>query len=104
ERELLALHLLPDAVEVLGSAMHLGAQAMRSQIVGELARERLDALLALDAALVEQLGNAVVLRGLEKAEREVLELPLHLPDAEPVRERCEHLLRLDRDRPRARDL
>ena len=54
-------------------------------------------LLALDALLVEHLRDLLVQLGLEVAERQVLQLPLELPDAEPVGER-----RVDVERSRAR--
>ena len=58
------------------------------------ARRRSTSRLALDALLVEQARDRLVVLGLEEAERQVLELPLDLPDAEPVGERREHLHRL----------
>src|SRR5690606_21196724 len=45
----------------------------------------------------EPARDAMVALGLEIAEREILELPLELPDAEPVRERRIHLARLERE-------
>src|SRR5262249_61299288 len=56
----------------------------------ELAREELDrppdVLLALLALFIQHAGDALVELGLEEAERHVLELPLQLEYAEPVRE------------------
>ena len=64
------------------------------------ARQRADRLrderLALDAALVEHLRDALVQLRLEEAERQVLELPLQLPHAETVRERRVDVQRLAR--------
>ena len=95
EVEALALHLLPDAVEVLRPALHLrrAGRARRGRRPSS-ARRRRDARLAVGAPLVELARDRVVALGLEEAEREVLELPLDLPDAEPVGERREHLHRL----------
>jgi hypothetical protein len=45
--------------------------------------------------------HAVVVLGLQEAERQVLQLPLDLPDAQPVGQRREDLLRLLRQRRRA---
>jgi len=45
--------------------------------------------VALGALLVEHLGDALVGLGLDEAEREILDLPFDLPDAEPVGERGE---------------
>ncbi len=47
----------------------------------------LDELLALDPALVEHLGDALVGLGLDEAEGEVLQLPLELPHSQPVGQR-----------------
>ncbi len=46
-----------------------------------------DVVLALGPPAVEQLGDALVLGGLQVAQAEVLELPLDLPHAEPVGQR-----------------
>ena len=96
DARLLAAHLAPDAEDVLGPAAHVGPDPRR----GELALERrdhvLDVALAVEPALVDQLRDLPVGLRLDRAERQVLELPLELPDAEPVRERrveVEHLAR-----------
>jgi hypothetical protein len=89
---------------VLRPALHVGVHAARSQITGQAGAEGLDALLALDARLVEQPRDLPVRLGFEKAERQVFKLPLDLPDAEPVRQRREHLQRFGRQRARARSL
>jgi hypothetical protein len=46
-----------------------------------------DEALAVGALLVEQAGDAAVGLGLQVAEGEVLQLPLELPDAQPVGQR-----------------
>ncbi len=102
EVQLLAAHLLPDAVDVLGPALDVGTDAGGGQHVHQLLAERDDAGLALHAALVQQPGDAAVLVGLEEAERQVLQLPLDLPDAQPVGQGREHLLRLSSQLGRAR--
>ena len=51
------------------------------------------------APLVELARDPLVELGLEEPEREVLELPLELPDAEPVGERRVDVERFPRDRP-----
>ena len=56
----------------------------------------LDVALPVEPALVEQRGDRLVRFGLERAQAQVLELPLQLPHAEPVgerREEIEHLAR-----------
>ena len=88
ERELLALHLAVDAVDMFRPAVNLGRDAGRAQLALQLAAQRLDVAFAVGAALVQGAGNPVVLLGLEVAECEVLQLPLQLPDAEAIGERC----------------
>src|SRR6185503_4282070 len=95
----LAPHLRGDRPEMLRASRELGADAA----LLELARERLHGLL--DVALAhlaprgELLGELLVVVGLEILEREVLELPLDLPDAEAVGERRVDLHRLLSDPP-----
>ncbi len=55
-----------------------------------------DVVLALDALLGDELLDLVVLARVQALEREVLELPLHRVDSEPVRERRIDLERLAR--------
>jgi hypothetical protein len=94
EVEPLALHLLPDAVQVLRPSLNLGSNAAIAQLFGQPLAKGLDVLDPLDALLVEQPGHGLVLLGLQEAERQVLDLPLDLPYAESVGERREHLHRL----------
>ena len=63
----------------------------------ELGDRPLDVALAALAARVEQLGELAEALGLEHLEREVLELPLDLPDPEPLGERGVDLHRLAGD-------
>ncbi len=87
EVQVLGAHLVPDAVDVLGPAVHLRHDADGSELALQ-GRHRIgDEGLALDAALFQHLGDALVGAGFEKAEGEILQLPLELPDAEPVGER-----------------
>ena len=63
----------------------------------------LDVVLAVEPALVEHRGDRLVCVGFERAQAQVLELPLQLPDAEPVGERREQVEHLARDlRPQRR--
>src|SRR5690606_8192488 len=97
ERQALALHLAPDAVEVLRPAGHARADP------GLLERGRDDRDHVLDVALAvsplrgEPRRDAPIVVRLEVSEREVLELPLELPDPEPARERRVDLARLERE-------
>ena len=63
----------------------------------ELGDRPLDVALAALAPGVEQLGQLAEALGLERLEGEVLELPLHLPDPEPLGERRVDLHRLAGD-------
>ncbi len=87
ELRALALHLLPDAVDVFRSTLDVGLDAGGLEVRLELGDRALDVRLAALAARVEQLGELAEALGLEDLEREVLELPLHLPDAEALRQR-----------------
>ena len=97
ELRALALHLLPDAVDVFRPTLDVGVDAGRLQARLELGDRALDVGLAALAPRVEQLGELAEALGLEDLEREVLELPLHLPDAEALRERRVDLHRLAGD-------
>ena len=68
----------------------------RLQLRAQLLAQRLDVALAVGAPLVERRGHAAVLVGLEVTERQILELPLQLPDAEAVGERRVDGARLER--------
>ncbi len=87
EIEVLRLHLAVDAVDVLRPAVDLRHKAGRRQLALQAGDGLLDELLALDAALVEHLRDALVGVRLEEAEGEVLQLPLQVPDADAVGER-----------------
>ena len=80
----LALHLLVDAVDVLRAALQLGLDAGLGQGRPELVDRGLDEALAALAPGVEELGQLAEAVGLEGLEGQVLELPLHLPDPEPL--------------------
>ena len=68
-----------------------------SSLRPELGDRPVDVALAALAARVEQLGQLAEALGLEHLEREVLELPLHLPDPEPLGQRRVDLHRLAGD-------
>ena len=68
-----------------------------SRLGAELGDRPLDVGLAALAPGVEELGQLAEALGLEDLEREVLELPLHLPDAEPLGQRRVDLHRLAGD-------
>ncbi len=97
ELRALALHLLPDAEDVLGAALELGIDARRAQLRLELVDRPLDVALTALAPGVQELRELAIRLGLEDLEREVLQLPLDLPDPETLRERGVDLHRLARD-------
>jgi hypothetical protein len=94
ERHVLAAHLLPDGVDVLRPPLDHGLDRHRLELAAQHPDDALDVRLAVVALLVEELRDLLVDVGLGEAEREVLELPLHLGDAEAVGERREELERL----------
>ena len=98
DRQRLALHLLPDAVDMLGPAGHVGFDAVRRHRVAQLCAHGLDVALAAAAVVVQRLRDAQVVLGLQHAERQVLQLPLQLPDAEPVGQRRVNVARHPRQR------
>src|SRR5271166_4090980 len=59
------------------------------------ALELLDVAFALGAAHLESRGDVLIVRRLQKAKRQIFQLPFHLPDAEPIGERRIDLARLD---------
>src|SRR6186713_435755 len=79
---LLPAHLVPDAVDVLGPAPHLGADAGRSKLALQPPDHVFDVPLPVDPSLIEELRDRLVRLRLERAQRKILELPLELPDAE----------------------
>ena len=108
DAERLAPHLAPYAVDVLGAAGHLRVDGLASQLRLDVPHHILDVAFAVDAPFVQLPGDGLVGRRLRFPEREVLDLPLVLPDPETTRERCVDVQSLAcealalRDRTRAR--
>ena len=90
EIELFELHLAVDAVEVFRPAVHLGLDPCAPQGLAQRGAESFDVAFAVGAPLGQRARDAPVFQRFEVAEREVLEFPLHLPDAQAVRQRREH--------------
>jgi len=71
---------------------------VRAEVERQFAPQRrshpLDVAFAVDPALVDHLRDRLVGVGLQRAQRQVLEFPLELPDAEPVGERRKEVLHL----------
>ena len=93
---LLAAHLVPDAVDVLGAPAHLGFHAGGGQLALERRLNVLDVMLAVEAPLIEQARDALIGFGLECAQGKILELPLELPYAQAIGQRREEIERLAR--------
>ena len=94
EGQPLGPHLVVDAVDVLGPASDLGGDTLGAQRLAQALDGGAHEILALDAPLLELTRDALVELGLEEAERQVLELPLELAQAQPVGQRRQHLERL----------
>ena len=97
--ELLALHdhLLVDRPVVLRPAADVGVDVQLGEPGAQLGEHGLEVLLALGRLRGDQLLDLGVALRVQHREREVLELPLHVGDAEPVRERRVDVERLLRD-------
>ncbi len=88
ELQALLLHFSPDGIDVLGASVDFRLDAGRGQFVLELLDDIGDVLLAIEPTLVQQLGDLLVLLGLEVAEGQILQLPLDVADAQAVGQRC----------------
>ncbi len=97
ELRALALHLLPDAVQVLRATLQVGLDAGGLELGLELRDRAVDVALTALPPGIEELGQLTEALGLEDLEGEILELPLHLPDAEPLGQRGVDLHRLAGD-------
>src|SRR5690625_1329239 len=90
----LALHLPPDAVDMLDPTGQLGVNPRLFHGFLQSGAHGFDVVLAVQPALVQQPGNLLVGLGLQVAKREVFQLPLDVADAQPVGQGCvevEHL-------------
>ena len=97
EGKLLALHLLVDAVDVLGAPIDLRFDARRQQLPAQRRAQRFDVAFAIRTPLIERGGDATIFVRLQIAKREVFQLPLDLPHAEAIRQRSEDGPRLYRE-------
>ena len=80
----LALHLLPDGEEVLRAAIQVALDPVPGELRLEDRDRPLDVALAARPARVEVRRQLAVALRVEVLEREVLQLPLDLPDAQPL--------------------
>ena len=98
ERDLLAPHLLVDAVEVLLAALDPCRYAGLFERRLERVRDAADELLLVALGLADRGLEDLVAARIQRAEAEILELHLDRVHAEPVRDRRVDLERLARDR------
>ncbi len=80
-------HLLVDRPVVLRPALHVGVDLELVETRPQVGEDRVQELLALGRLGGDHLLDLGVPQRVEHRERGVLELPLHVGDAEPVRER-----------------
>src|SRR5207247_8267294 len=80
-------HLLVDRIEVFRAALDLRLHAELLELSAGGAGDFVDQGSSLTAAALDQIRDLVVRTGVQRLERQVLELPLHLLDTEAVRER-----------------
>ncbi len=80
-------HLLVDGPQVLGPARHVGDDAHLLETLPHVDEDVLEILLALGRPGRHHLLDLRVALGVQRGEGEVLQLPAHLLDAEPVGQR-----------------
>ena len=80
-------HLLVDGPVVLRAAGDLGADLDVAQALGDLGLDAVQVAVALRLALHDHRADLVVDLGLQRRERQVLQLPLELLHAQAVRQR-----------------
>ena len=91
--QVLSLHLLPDGIDVLRAPRDVRRDVILAQKLLNARHGLVDELDALGAVALQFARDGVVFLGTREAKREILELPLDLPDAETVGER-----RVERER------
>ncbi len=87
EFQAFALHLSPNRINVLGPAADVGRHASGQQLVLKLGHHVGNEALAIKAAFVQQLGDLLVLVGLQVTEGQVLQLPFDMTDTQSVGQR-----------------
>src|SRR5690606_40831319 len=90
----LALDLLPDAVEVLGPPLEDAPDAHFLQALLQGVDDLLELLFPLLPATGDAARELSILLGMKGPERQVLHLPLHGPHAEAMGQRRVNLQRL----------
>ncbi len=87
KRQMLFLHLAPDAVDMFRTPVNLCLNALFFHGGAQMRHKLVNIVLAVDAPLMQQLCDALVFFGVQIAEAEILQLPLELADAKTVRQR-----------------
>ncbi|MNS73022.1 hypothetical protein D3C72_1064490 [compost metagenome] len=87
KRQRLLLHLAPDAVNVFWTAVDVRLDAFIDHRITQRGDEIVNKLFAIDAAFVQQLGDAFVLVRMQVAEAEIFQFPFELPDTQTVSQR-----------------
>ena len=85
--EILATHLPPDAVDMLGAAVDIALNTGQQQLIAHALHHIFDVALARQSFLIQQLGDFLVGVRLQVAERQVFQLPLQVANTEPVCQR-----------------
>ncbi len=93
----LALHLLPDAVDMFRPTLDVGHDPGCLETRSQFGDGPLDVGLAAGSSGIQQSGQVTEAFRLERLEGEVLEFPLDLPDPEPLGEWRVDLHRLASD-------
>ena len=90
-------HLVPDAVDVLGSPVHLRVvDTHRFQFTLQALDGVGDELFALGPFFIELLGDLLVRIRIKETERQVFQFPLQFPNTKPIGERRIQLQRFAR--------
>ncbi len=87
EIQILALHLFPDAGDVLRPSGDIGGNPGPGQRRLDLLRSLLDVTFAQTAFFLQLACNGLILLRLHDPERQILQFPFQLPDTESVGER-----------------
>ncbi|CCJ89655.1 hypothetical protein BN132_1583 [Cronobacter turicensis 564] len=87
KRQMLFLHLAPDAVDMFRTPVDLRLHALFLHGGAQVRHKFVDIMLAIDAPLMQQLRDAFVFFRMQITEAEILQLPFELADAKTVRQR-----------------
>ena len=91
---LIALHLLINAVKMLGAPLNLRRHVRLFKLFHDLLMRLVDERLTLLPLLLDALDESIVCLGIEITQAQILKLPFDIRYAETIRERCIDLKRL----------